>query len=114
MVKPVIVGAHYGLKDWLAQRVSALILAAGSLLFAAMLLVCAPSSHAEWRALFAPSWMRLASLVFFIALAWHAWIGMRDILMDYVKSTGVRLALEVMVLLTAVVYVAWAAEILWS
>ena len=64
--------------------------------------------------MFAPQWMRLATLLFFLSLFWHAWIGMRDILMDYVSSTAARLGLQVVVILLLVAYAAWAVQILWS
>jgi succinate dehydrogenase / fumarate reductase, membrane anchor subunit len=64
--------------------------------------------------LFEPQWMRLATLVFLLSLFWHAWIGMRDILMDYVKSTLLRLALQIVVALLLVAYAGWAIQILWS
>jgi succinate dehydrogenase / fumarate reductase membrane anchor subunit len=114
MVARVITGAHYGLKDWLVQRVTALIMAVYVVLFVGALLICPPSGYAQWRAMFEPQWMRLASLLFFLSLFWHAWIGMRDILMDYVKPTAVRLGLQVIVILLLVAYAAWAAQILWS
>ena len=114
MVDRVVTGAHYGLRDWLVQRVTALVIAAYAILFVGTLLVCAPSTHEEWRALFAPQWMRLASFVFFISLFWHAWIGVRDILMDYVKPASVRLGLQIITVLLLVAYMAWAVQILWS
>ena len=114
MVDRVVTGAHYGLRDWLAQRVTALVIAAYAVLFVGILLVCAPSTHEDWRAVFAPQWMRLASFVFFVSLFWHAWIGMRDIVMDYVKPVSVRLGLQVAIVLLLVAYMAWAAQILWS
>ena len=114
MVDRVVTGAHYGLRDWLAQRVTALVMAAYAVLFVGMLLACEPSTHEDWRAVFAPQWMRLASFVFFVSLFWHAWIGMRDIVMDYVKPVSVRLGLQVAIVLLLVAYMAWAAQILWS
>ncbi len=90
MVTRVVTGAHYGLKDWLVQRVSALVMAVYLVLFVGAMLVCSPGNYEEWRAVFAPQWMRLATLLFFLSLFWHAWIGMRDILMDYVSSTAGR------------------------
>lgn len=114
MVKRIVVGARYGLKDWLVQRVTALVMAVYTLLFAGMLIFCTPSDFQSWRALFEPQWMRLATLVFVLSLFWHAWIGMRDILMDYFKSTLLRLALQVVVALLLVAYAGWAIQILWS
>jgi succinate dehydrogenase / fumarate reductase membrane anchor subunit len=50
----------------------------------------------------------------FVALAWHAWIGVRDIYMDYIKPTAVRLTLQVATIVLLFAYVIWAANILWS
>jgi succinate dehydrogenase / fumarate reductase membrane anchor subunit len=49
-----------------------------------------------------------------VALAWHAWIGVRDIYMDYIKPTAVRLTLQVATIVLLFAYVIWAANILWS
>ncbi len=113
MVNRTVVGAHYGLTGWLAQRITAVVMALYTILFVATVLVLRPADHDAWRALFAAGWMRIATLLFFVSLFAHAWIGVRDILMDYVKPTGLRLALEVAVILALAAYGAWAAEILW-
>lgn len=114
MVTRVITGAHYGLKDWLVQRVTAIVMAVYAVVLVGTVLVCAPEGYEQWRAIFQPQWMRLFSFVAFLSLFWHAWIGVRDIFMDYVKSTALRLALQVVVILLLVAYAAWAAQILWS
>ncbi|MGW8269334.1 MAG: succinate dehydrogenase, hydrophobic membrane anchor protein [Burkholderiales bacterium] len=113
MVNRVVVGAHYGLRDWLAQRITGLIMALYSVVLAVVLLTGQPISYAVWSDLFAQGWMRVATLLFAASLAWHAWVGVRDILMDYVKPTGLRLSLQVLVLLVIAGYVAWAIQILW-
>ncbi len=113
MVDRVVVGARYGLRDWLAQRVTAAVMAVYTVILVAVLASGAPITYAVWKALFAHGWMRVATLVFAASLAWHAWVGVRDILMDYVKPTGVRLALEVAVLLTIAGYLGWTVQILW-
>ncbi len=114
MVKRIVVGAHYGLKEWLAQRITAVVMTVYAVLMAALLAARAPADHEAWRALFAPQWMRLATLIFLLSLFYHGWIGMRDILMDYIKPTGVRLALQVVVVLSLIAYAGWAVQILWS
>lgn len=114
MVGRVITGAHYGVRDWLVQRVTALVMAAYVIVLVAVLLTDSPGDYEQWRAMFSPQWMRLASLLFFLSLFWHAWIGMRDILMDYIKPTALRLGLQVVVILLLVAYAAWAVQILWG
>jgi succinate dehydrogenase / fumarate reductase membrane anchor subunit len=113
MVNRVIVGAHYGLRDWLAQRVTAGIMAVYSVILAVVLLSGQPINYAIWHDLFTQGWMRVATLLFAASLAWHAWVGVRDIIMDYIKPTGLRLSLEAVVLLIIAGYVAWAVQILW-
>jgi succinate dehydrogenase / fumarate reductase membrane anchor subunit len=113
MVKRVIVGAHYGTRDWLAQRITAVIIAAYSVMLLLVMQSRAPYTYEAWKALFVQGWMRSATLLFMVSLAWHAWVGARDILMDYVKHDGVRLALQVLTVLLLAGYVSWAIEILW-
>jgi succinate dehydrogenase / fumarate reductase membrane anchor subunit len=113
VVKRLVVGAHYGLRDWLAQRISALIMAVYSVILAVVLLTGVPLSYPVWRDLFAQGWLRIATLIFAASLAWHAWVGARDILMDYVKHDGLRLALQVLTVLVLATYLGWAIEILW-
>lgn len=114
MVKRVVVGAHYGLRGWLIQRLSAVVMAAYTLLFILILLFAPPAHYGAWKALFASQAMKLATFVFLVSLFMHSWVGMRDILMDYVKPTWLRLALEGLVALLLVAYAGWALQILWS
>lgn len=114
MVKPVVTGAHYGLRDWLIQRVTAVVMAIYFLLLAAVLLISPPHDHVTWKALFSEQWLRIASFLFFVSLCWHAWIGMRNILMDYVHATGTRLTLQILVILSLLFCAVWSADILWS
>ena len=113
MVRRLVVGAHYGLRDWLAQRITAAIMAVYTVIAAVLLLGKAPFTHAGLKDLFAQGWMRVATLLFAVSLAWHAWVGVRDILMDYVRPDGLRLALQVFFILLLASYLGWAVQILW-
>ena len=110
----VPVGAHYGLGDWLLQRLTAVVMAVYSVGFVVCIAYHAPGSHAEWKAIFTGPFTRLATMLFLAALLYHAWVGMRDIVMDYVKSTGLRLALQSAIGLTLLSYLIWSASILWG
>ena len=111
-MKRLVVGAHYGLRDWLAQRITAVIMAVYTLIMAVVFLN-RPLDYSSWKALFAQGWMRVATLLFAVSLAWHARVGVRDILMDYVKPDGLRLALQVGTVLLLAGYVGWTVQILW-
>ena len=110
----VLVGAHYGLRDWLIQRITALVLTAFVLLVAGGLAIAGRLDYEGWSAVFAPVPVKLASVLAIVALCYHAWIGVRDIWMDYVKPAGWRLALHVGTILWLLYCLVWSIEILWS
>ena len=113
MTKRIITGAHYGTRDWLAQRITAAVMVVYTLIVFFTLLGAKPITYGVWRELFSQGWMRVGTLLFMVSLAWHAWVGVRDILMDYIKPDGLRLALQVFTLLLLGAYVAWTIQVLW-
>jgi succinate dehydrogenase / fumarate reductase membrane anchor subunit len=114
VVRRTVVGAHYGLRGWLAQRLTAAYIALYTVAFVVILTVVRPRHHVAWRGIFENQAMKLATFLFLVALLVHAWVGMRDILMDYVKADGMRLALEAVVAALLVAYAGWSLQILWS
>lgn len=108
------VGAHYGLRDWLIQRITALVLIAFVLLVGASLVLAGRLDYESWSSVFAPVAVKLATVLAMLALCYHAWIGVRDIWMDYVKPAGIRLGLHVATVLWLLYCLAWSVQILWS
>jgi succinate dehydrogenase / fumarate reductase membrane anchor subunit len=111
--KRTVVGAHYGMRDWLSQRVTATLLAIFTVLLLVQWLLPGPLGYDRWAGIFAAQWMKVATLVAFVALGWHAWVGVRDIWMDYVKPLGLRLALQVATIVWLVGCIGWAVQVLW-
>src|SRR5690606_7033247 len=94
-------------------RLTAVIMAVYTLLAIGTFVIAQPENHAEWKALFAPGWVRVVTLLFFLSLGYHAWVGMRDILMDYAKPTGLRLFLYTAVGAALAGSAVWAVQIMW-
>ncbi|QWT45847.1 succinate dehydrogenase, hydrophobic membrane anchor protein [Azospira inquinata] len=113
MVNRIVVGAHYGLRDWIAQRATAVVMAVYSVILLVTVGAIGPDSFEAWRGIFANGFMKFITFLFFLSLFFHAWVGIRDIWMDYVKPTSVRLTLHVLTLLALIGYAGWAAQILW-
>jgi succinate dehydrogenase / fumarate reductase membrane anchor subunit len=109
----LVVGAHYGVGGFLMQRLTAIVMAAYTLFLVVVLLVTRDLSYMGWAALFAPLWMKVVTLIALFALLYHAWIGVKDIWMDYVKPTGLRLALQTGTVLWLVFCAVWSVQILW-
>lgn len=109
-----ITGAHTGTGTWLMQRASAVVLALAVPGLALYVLLALPLDFYGWQALFAPLWLRVLMLLTAAALALHAWVGVRDIFMDYVRSTVLRLVLLLAVIVVLAGSCVWLAAILWS
>ncbi len=110
----LVVGAHYGVKDWLAQRVTAIVMVIYTVILLGTFLTAQNFTYEGWAGLFSRQWFKLFSLVTFFGLFYHAWVGMRDIWMDYVKPVGIRLTLQIVTVLALLAFAAWTVQILWS
>ncbi len=108
------VGAHFGVGGFLLQRVTALVMAVYTVVAIACVVLTAPQGYPGWKALFAGGFFRIATMLFLVALLYHAWIGMRDILIDYVHAYAWRLATQAAVAVVLVAYLIWSVSILWG
>ena len=108
------IGSRVSLPDWLAQRLTAVTMALYTLLWLMIAGYHGGVDHDLWQALFANAAFRVATLLFGLALLWHAWIGMRDIWMDYIKPTALRLTLEMLTVVVLLCYAGWLIDILWG
>ena len=109
----IVSGAHYGLRDWMGQRVTGAILAVYAILLVIVSLGKSELSYGTWAGMFAEPWLKVATLMAMLALIYHAWVGIRDIYMDYIKPTSIRLTLQVLTILALIGYAFWAVVILW-
>ena len=110
----LVVGAHYGVRDWLSQRVTAALMALFTiLLLARLLLSSGPIGYDLWASIFAPQWMKALTFAVIVSLAVHAWVGMRNVWMDYVQAVGTRLLLQVFTIVWLVCCSGWAVQVLW-
>jgi succinate dehydrogenase / fumarate reductase membrane anchor subunit len=114
MLNRIVTGAHYGLRDWLIQRVSAVLMIVYTLAIAGYLLLQPVVDYNIWTLLFSSNMVRSFTLLFLLGVFYHAWIGVRDIVMDYVKPAAVRLLIHVMVILALLLYAIWSVQILWG
>ncbi len=112
--KRLVVGARYGFRDWLSQRVTAALMALYTLLLLLqVVLTTGPMGYEKWAGIFAQQWMKVSTFVIVVALAWHAWVGMRDVWMDYIKPVGLRLSAQVFTIAWLVGCAGWAVQVLW-
>ncbi len=111
--KRTVVGAHYGLRDWLAQRITAALMALFTLALIVQVLLPGEMGYDKWAGIFSRQWMKVLTFVVIVSLLYHVWVGMRDVWMDYVKPVAVRLVLQVFTIVWLVGCAGWAIQVLW-
>jgi succinate dehydrogenase / fumarate reductase, membrane anchor subunit len=111
--KRIVVGAHYGFRDWLSQRVTAALMALFTIVLIVQVLLPGEMGYDKWAGIFSAQWMKVLTFVVIVALLYHVWVGVRDIWMDYVKPVAVRLALQVFTMVWLVGCAGWAIQVLW-
>lgn len=112
--KRLVVGAHYGLFGWLAQRATAVVMAVYTCILLVAFLCASEFSYEGWAGLFSQTWMKVATFLALASLFYHVWIGMRDVWMDYIHSTGLKLLLQLLTILWLLGCTGYSLLILWS
>lgn len=113
-MKREVVGAHYGLRDWIAQRVTAVIMVVYTAVILSAIAGLPRIDYGQWKMLWQAPLVKYATILFIASLLFHAWIGMRNIFMDYIKDPGLRLTLYVLTIGALLLYAFWSIQMLWS
>ncbi len=112
--KRIVTGAHYGLRDWLVQRVTAVLMALFTVIVLAQVIFSAgPIGYDKWAGIFASQWMKVLTFAVIVALLYHVWVGVRDVFMDYIKPVGIRLPLQIVSIVWLFGCAGWTIQALW-
>lgn len=103
-----------GLKDWLIQRVTAVVLAVFSIYLFSYLLINPALTYNQWHELFANPLIKIASAVMLVSLSFHAWIGIWTVTTDYIKCTVIRISVQMIVVLWLLSQFIWGLMIFWG
>jgi len=102
-----------GLRAWLVQRVSAVYMLLFIVYVLVHFMIDRPQSYLAWRGWMTGSGARIAAAVFFAALMAHAWVGLRDVIIDYVHPIAARVGALALLGLGLTATGAWVIQILW-
>ncbi|PCH59420.1 MAG: succinate dehydrogenase, hydrophobic membrane anchor protein [Gammaproteobacteria bacterium] len=96
-----------GMHAWLLQRLTAVFMLIYFCAVVVYFLWSPPQSYVEWQGVVSATPVALLTALFFIALSLHAWIGLRDLIIDYVHRFSLR------VLVLGLVFIVLVGQTLW-
>ena len=111
--KRIVTGAHYGLRDWMAHRGTAVLMALFTIVLLAQVIFGGPVGYDSWAGIFSSQWMKTLTFVVILAMLYHVWVGVREIFMDYIKPVSIRLSLYVFAIVWLLGCAGWAIQVLW-
>ncbi len=103
-----------GMRQWLTQRLSALVLGGYILLFIGLIMLKQPTDFAKWVYFFQPVWWRILTFIFFANLLMHAWLGVGNVLKDYIFNLQLRIYVQMIVEVAIAIELVWMVKILWQ
>lgn len=106
-----------GLRDWLIQRITAVIIMVYCVVIIAHILSAGQLSHQFWHDLFHHNAIRVMSVLVVFSIVLHAWIGLWTVYTDYIKWHRwqyLRLFVQIATFIGLMALTAWSFVILWS
>jgi succinate dehydrogenase / fumarate reductase, membrane anchor subunit len=101
-----------GLRAWFLQRATAIYLILFTLYALQHMMFSAPADYSAWQGWVTHPLVSLAVLLFFASLLLHAWVGIRDVIIDYVHPTAIRVSVLTVIGFVLVGCAAWALKII--
>jgi succinate dehydrogenase / fumarate reductase, membrane anchor subunit len=102
-----------GFRAWVFQRITAVYLAMYTLFLLVIFLFYPPASYAEWKELVANPAFNISLLFCAFFLLLHAWVGVRDIIIDYIHPLMIRVVALTIMALVLIGSGLWTAKFLF-
>lgn len=103
-----------GLRDWLAQRFTALVIAIYFIVLLGFFIGHPQLDYTSLRHFFVSTWVQVFTLTALLSLFLHAWVGIWTVITDYIQHVGMRILAQLIVILALIIYFCWGMEILWK
>ncbi|CFR10195.1 MULTISPECIES: succinate dehydrogenase membrane anchor subunit [Yersinia] len=103
-----------GVHDWLLLRASAIVITLYVLYILGFVVIVPDITYEIWRGFFASHITKVFTLLTLLSILAHAWIGLWQVLTDYIKPIAIRLVLQLAVVITLLVYLLYGTIVVWG
>ncbi|QKJ86407.1 succinate dehydrogenase membrane anchor subunit [Paramixta manurensis] len=103
-----------GIHDWLLLRAAAMVIALYVLYILGFIVMSGTLTFDTWRGFFASNFTKVFTLLTLFSILVHGWIGMWQVLTDYVKPLAMRLMLQLVIVVVLLVYAIYGTVVVWG
>ncbi|MXP56283.1 succinate dehydrogenase, hydrophobic membrane anchor protein [Pantoea sp. Mhis] len=103
-----------GIYDWLLVRISAILLALYIFYLVGFFILKDTLTYDIWRGFFSFFFTKIFTILALFSVLIHSWIGMWQVLSDYVKSLTIRFILHIVIIVALLIYTIYGAVVIWS
>ncbi|KJF78722.1 succinate dehydrogenase [Morganella morganii] len=103
-----------GIQDWLILRASAIVITLYVLYLIGFVAFTSDITYDVWYGFFTASFTQVFTTLTLIAVLAHAWVGLWQVLTDYVKCLSLRLLLQFIIIIVLAAYVIYGSIIVWG
>ncbi|MEL4014119.1 succinate dehydrogenase membrane anchor subunit [Dryocola clanedunensis] len=103
-----------GVHDFLLVRATAIVITLYIIYMIGFFAVTGELTYEVWRGFFASAFTKVFTLLTLFSILIHAWIGMWQVLTDYVKPVAIRLGLQLLIVVALLVYVIYGFVVVWG
>jgi len=103
-----------GVHDFILVRATAIVLTLYIIYMVGFFATTGEISWEVWTGFFASGFTKVFTLLALVSILIHAWIGMWQVLTDYVKPLALRLVLQLAIVVALVAYVLYGFVVVWG
>lgn len=103
-----------GVHDFILVRATAIVLTLYIIYMVGFFAISGDVTYDAWMGFFSSAFTKVFTLLALISTLIHTWIGMWQVFTDYVKSTALRLGLQLLTVVALLVYVIYGFVVVWG
>ncbi|CAJ0998643.1 Succinate dehydrogenase hydrophobic membrane anchor subunit [Sodalis praecaptivus] len=103
-----------GVHEWLLVRASAIVICLYIIYLLGFILIADILIYDVWRGFFATPMTKVFTLLTLFSILVHTWIGMWQVLTDYIKPLALRLLLQLAIVIVLMVYLLYGTVVVWG
>ncbi|BAE74148.1 Succinate dehydrogenase hydrophobic membrane anchor subunit [Sodalis glossinidius str. 'morsitans'] len=103
-----------GVHEWLLVRASAIVICLYIIYLLGFILLADTLTYDVWRGFFATPMTKVFTLLTLFSILVHTWIGMWQVLTDYIKPLALRLLLQLTIVIVLMVYLLYGTVVVWG